>query len=134
MILDVTEVLKDNLYIIEHPKADVTVTYNKEEFDKKVKPITFINEYYDYNKPHKVTNSCSSHVAAGHYDARQYGSPLRSMQLGAVFQSPSARTHSGTVLRHIYWRAGETLELSRNCSAMHRFRRLSVMPMLMWRG
>ena len=25
MILDVTEVLKDNLYIIEHPKADVTV-------------------------------------------------------------------------------------------------------------
>lgn len=54
MILDVTEVLKDNLYIIEHPKADVTVTYNKEEFDKKVKPITFINEYYDYNKPHKV--------------------------------------------------------------------------------
>ena len=54
MITNVVEVLKNNLYVIEHVKNDVTVTYNKEEFDKKVQPLTFINEYYDYNKPHKV--------------------------------------------------------------------------------
>ena len=54
MITNVVEVLKDNLYIIEHVQADVTVTYDKKEFDKKVQSLVFVNEYYDYNKPHKV--------------------------------------------------------------------------------
>ena len=43
MITNVVEVLKDNLYIIEHVQADVTVTYDKKEFDKKVQSTFFHN-------------------------------------------------------------------------------------------
>ena len=44
------------IFLIENEQQNTSTTYNQKEYDRIV-PVTFVKDYYDYNKPHNQIKS-----------------------------------------------------------------------------
>ena len=44
--------IDNQIFIIENDLGDTSITYIQEDYEKIV-PLSFVRDYYDYNKPHQ---------------------------------------------------------------------------------
>ena len=44
--------IDNQIFIIENDLGDTSITYIQEDYEK-ILPVSFVRDYYDYNKPHR---------------------------------------------------------------------------------